>query len=106
MAAARAVPSPVDIARGEVPAAPFAPPSRETAAAAPAAAARGSRPTLKIVMRRANPENTAGDHTGVGTGEEFRAGASHAQMPVPAPHAELEEWFSSEFGCDQNASNA
>jgi len=88
-AAANAVPSPVEIARGGN-SVPSAPPARESADA-PAAA----RPALKVVFRM--PTNATGNASGraaVPTGGDNNA------------DAQLEEWFSHEFGGDPNASNA
>ena len=88
-AAANAVPSPVEIARGGN-SVPSAPPARESADA-PAAA----RPALKVVFRM--PTNASGTTSGraaVPTGGDNNA------------DAQLEEWFSHEFGGDPNASNA
>jgi hypothetical protein len=88
-AAANAVPSPVEIARGGN-SVPSAPPARESADA-PAAA----RPALKVVFRM--PTNATGNasvRSAVPTGGDNNA------------DAQLEEWFSHEFGGDPNASNA
>jgi hypothetical protein len=88
-AAANAVPSPVEIARGGN-SVPSAPPARESADA-PAAA----RPALKVVFRM--PTNASGTTSGraaVPTGGDNNA------------DAQLEEWFSHEFGGDPNASSA
>ena len=80
-AAANAVPSPVEIARGEN-AVASAPPARETAAA-PAA---NARPPLKVVFRVPNSGNNASAAAG-----------------EPNADAQLEEWFSHEFGGNANA---
>ena len=86
-AAANAVPSPVEIARGGN-SVPSAPPARESADA-PAAA----RPALKVVFRMPTNANASG-RAAVPTGGDNNA------------DAQLEEWFSHEFGGDPNASNA
>jgi hypothetical protein len=80
-AAANAVPSPVEIARGGN-AVASAPPARETAAA-PAA---NARPPLKVVFRVPNSGNNASAAAG-----------------EPNADAQLEEWFSHEFGGNANA---
>ena len=80
-AAANAVPSPVEIARGGN-AVASAPPARETAAA-PAA---NARPPLKVVFRVPNPGNNASAAAG-----------------EPNADAQLAEWFSHEFGGNANA---
>jgi hypothetical protein len=80
-AAANAVPSPVEIARGGN-AVASAPPASETAAA-PAA---NARPPLKVVFRVPNPGNNASAAAG-----------------EPNADAQLAEWFSHEFGGNANA---
>jgi hypothetical protein len=71
----------VEIARGEN-AVASAPPARETAAA-PAA---NARPPLKVVFRVPNSGNNASAAAG-----------------EPNADAQLEEWFSHEFGGNANA---
>ena len=84
-AAANAVPSPVEIARGGN---PSAPPARETAAAPAANARAAERPALKVVFRMPNSGNAI------------------ASGSAASGDAQLEEWFSHEFGGNPNASNA